>query len=218
MVNTGLYNSGGCNGTGSHYGVPSDNFPATFPDSGSFTAPLYACSVKGAKPSSYMTWFQAAMACELAGKRLCSNHEWQVAAQGTPDDTVSCNLGTKLKEAAGARAKCASTWGAQDMVGNAWEWAAEWRHAGKVDVNFKSATGATPWNSGYGDGWDGTWNLNGQAAGSNGYKAGLPAALARGGGWANPTAAGVYALASNLAPSYRSSTTGARCCRNRRLP
>jgi len=213
VVDTALYNSGSCNGKGSHYGVPGDNYPATFPDSGNHTAPLYACSVKGAKPSASMTWFQAASACALAGKRICSNHEWQTAALGTPDDSTSCNTFTSLREAAGARAKCASYWGAQDMVGNVWELTADWVQAGRTTGSYTSGAVATPWPSGYGDGKDGTWNINGQAESFGGVATGIPAALSRGGGSKTGTNAGVFTISMYLSPAYRATSTGARCCR-----
>ena len=213
VVNPVMYASGSCNGTGTVYGVSGDDFPATFPDSGSFSAPLHACSVKAAMPSAAMTWFQAAVACELAGKRLCTNAEWQVAALGTPDDSALCNTKSSAKTAAGARAKCVSTWGAFDMVGNVWEWAADWGQTGKSSATFASATMATPWGSGYGDGQDATWNLNGEAHAISGYTTGSPAAVARGGTWTLDASAGVFALAWNLSPKYRSSTTGGRCCK-----
>ncbi len=50
-------------------------YPATFPATGNWTTPLYAASVAGVHPSTCITWFQAAQACRLAGKRLLANSE-----------------------------------------------------------------------------------------------------------------------------------------------
>jgi formylglycine-generating enzyme required for sulfatase activity len=84
------------------------------------------------KPSANLTWFQALAACENARKRLPSNGEWQAAVIGTPDPgpdngTTDCNwtsVGTPVN--AGSRSSCKSARGAFDMVGNVWEWVADW--------------------------------------------------------------------------------------------
>ena len=191
----------------------SDDYPSSFPDSGDASMPLYACSVKGNKPSASMTWFQASLACGLSGKHLCTNAQWQLAALGTPDDSTSCNISTSGKEAAGNRSKCVSRWGAQDMVGNLWEWVAWWGQAGKVNTSFSSGAKVTPWPSGYGDGKDGTWNVNGEAHDRSKWTTGLPAAALRGGNWNDGTDAGVFAVNLLYGPSFWYTDSGARCCR-----
>lgn len=72
---------------------------------------------------------QAAELCARAGKRLPTNSEWYRAAMGTPDTAVdgkySCVLGrtgASAAEMTGASEGCVSSFGAYDMVGNAWEW------------------------------------------------------------------------------------------------
>jgi hypothetical protein len=45
-------------------------YPPTFPDNGNWTAPVYATSVPGVRPSMCITWFQAEQACALSHKRL----------------------------------------------------------------------------------------------------------------------------------------------------
>ena len=73
IVNAPLWNSGKCDGTGGQcygcLGTFQDNYPASFPDSGNWTAPLYASSMdtsgstkKHYPPSRGMTWFQAQQA------------------------------------------------------------------------------------------------------------------------------------------------------------
>jgi len=212
IVDATQYKDGACNGPGTPYGASSDNYPTAFPDSGDFTVPLYACSVKGQMPSARMTWFQAALACELSGKRLCSNYQWQVAALGTPDDSTSCNVSTSATEAAGARSKCVSKWGAHDMVGNVWEWVAWWSVAGRgwmtVDGQY-----TTPWPSGYGDGKDRTWNLDGRTNNGSAMTNGMPAAALRGGDWNDGPDAGVFAVSLATGPSRWGTSYGARCCR-----
>jgi hypothetical protein len=50
-------------------------YPPSFPDDGNWTAPVYAVSVPGVKPSMCITWFQAEQACALSNKRLPTNQE-----------------------------------------------------------------------------------------------------------------------------------------------
>jgi hypothetical protein len=106
-------------------------FPVDFPPSGDWTHPLYAVSLPAVSPAGCVTWFQAAQACALAGKRLLTNAEWQQAAAGTPDpgnlDDLTTTCATKSSPAlTGARTGCKSIHGTFDMVGNLWEWVADW--------------------------------------------------------------------------------------------
>lgn len=122
-----------CTGTGSDYGMSFPNTGNWTPISGSDppTPGIYAVSLAGVKPSTCISWFQAAQACALAGKRLPTNQEWQQAAAGTPaaagdNGTTDCNTATGLPSNTGARANCKSAWGAFDMVGNVAEWVGDW--------------------------------------------------------------------------------------------
>ena len=215
IVDATTYSSGSCNGAGgTQYGAgTSDNYPTSFPDSAKVTGAasrLYACSRSGTVPSRMMTWFQAAAACTFAGKHLCTNGEWQAAAFGTPDDSVSCNISTSAAEKAGSRTGCVSQSGAYDMVGNLWEWVDWWGQAGKSWMTSDGQK-ATPWpSSEYGG--DATYNINGRAANTS-WVNGSPAAALRGGYWNNGTGAGVFALSLNHGPSPWSTSHGARCCR-----
>jgi len=121
------------------------NYPANFPNGGQWT-PLpgsnppspgvYAVSVAGVRPTTCTSWFRAAQACRLSGKRLVRNDEWQDAAAGTPDPgtaddhATTCNTTQQTSAVdlvpTGSRASCKSTWGAFDMIGNASEWVADW--------------------------------------------------------------------------------------------
>jgi formylglycine-generating enzyme required for sulfatase activity len=107
-------------------------FPATFDATGNWTSPLYAVSIPGVKPTECVTWFQAEQACALSGKRLLTNQEWQRAAAGTPDPgtddgSTDCNVASAgASVATGSRSNCVSSWGIFDMVGNAYEWVADW--------------------------------------------------------------------------------------------
>ncbi|MFN8543482.1 MAG: hypothetical protein U0807_04670 [Candidatus Binatia bacterium] len=91
---------GGATQIGATDGPPTyactPSYPATFPWDGNYSAPLYAASIAGVKPSACITAFQAEVACELSGKRLLTNGEWVAAATGTPDTdtdngTTDCN-------------------------------------------------------------------------------------------------------------------------------
>ena len=101
-------------GTGVQYPQGNPRCPATFPTNGNWTEPLYAASIKGVGPSTFLTWFQAQQACALSGKRLLTNAEWQMAAAGTPDPGVGgngvteCNTNTTGSIVTGAAANCQS--------------------------------------------------------------------------------------------------------------
>lgn len=101
------------------------------PDTGSGCKDFFALSIPGVKPSRFITWFQATAAARNAGKRLPTNAEWQAAALGTPDPGETpgpqdCNTFSNGPDLTGARANCVSDVGAFDMVGNLWEWVADW--------------------------------------------------------------------------------------------
>jgi formylglycine-generating enzyme required for sulfatase activity len=180
-----------------------------------------ACSTTEVSPQTNITWFQAAQMCANAGKHLCTNAEWQAAVAGTPDPGKSSGLdGECVTDATGLRmtgqgTKCRSRYGAEDMIGNVWEWAADWFEAGRPwqTVDGQSPAPAGPWPPGYHD--DQTWNVDGTAADPQ-FGKGLPAAPIRGGDSALGTQAGAFALYLGASPSHKSPNFGARCCAGRR--
>jgi len=164
---------GGATQVSEAFGLPtytcSPSFPGTFPANGSYTAPLYAVSVPGVKPTACITAFQSAIACQLSGKRLLSNAEWLAAGAGTVDTntdngTTDCNTnapgaGVNAPVNTGSRAACASTSGTFDQIGNVYEWT--------LDLTrdfFTGVPSAETWIRG------GVWNLGASASLSLGYQ------------------------------------------------
>jgi len=68
---------------------------------------IYAVSLPAEFPSANITWFQAQEACANAGKRLPTNAEWQIGANGTQDPgpdngTTDCNTNSDGQSLTGA--------------------------------------------------------------------------------------------------------------------
>jgi len=204
-----------------------------FAGNGNWSVPVYACSVAGHSPSRFLTFFQAQQGCALSGKRLCTNGEWQAAAAGTADpgswpdsntadgctqnpEAGKCSTCAKYSRVTGNAQgadlanSCMSSWGAFDMIGNAWELVDLWGQAGR-DMGIAQAGLALPWPASYGS--DGTWNVNGEAGNGVAWKTGLPASALRGGGWSSGSAAGVFAFFLGAGASAAGGDVGARCCR-----
>jgi formylglycine-generating enzyme required for sulfatase activity len=174
---------------------------------GGVTTTALACSREGFLPDASFTWFQAAQMCANAGKRLCTNAEWQTAVSGTPDPGATtegeeCNVSSDGTPAATRdHSDCVSRFGAYDMVGNVWEWVADWH-------GMDSATNAVATDATYGnDLMQDVSPASTQGAGEN-----LPAAAIRGGHWEGSTDAGAFALNLDNAPSGSHPGIGARCC------
>ncbi|MEK6607393.1 MAG: SUMF1/EgtB/PvdO family nonheme iron enzyme [Myxococcota bacterium] len=219
LVSETIWNTGECDGSGyasSGGASPTDDYPAGFPDNGNWSTPVYACSVAGVVPSRMMTWFQAQAACTLAGKRLCTNAEWQAAVEGTNDPGSfngatggACHTGGSAPRGMamagstpGGSTSCISRWGAEDMIGNLWEWVADWH--GK-DSSTNGLTSDATYGNDYM--YDVSPADSQGAAGQN-----FPAAAIRGGHWLNGTDAGAFALNLSYGPSCWSTSFGVRCC------
>ena len=161
---------------------------------------IYAVSLPSEVPAAHITWFQAQEACANAGRRLPTSAEWQVGANGTPDPgpdngTTDCNTATGSVSLTGARSGCVSARGAFDMVGNLYEWVADW-----VPLSTSCLS------------WGGFSNDDMCLAGANETAHG-PGALLRGGNFIAGSLAGPLAVDGGAEPSFTAAGFGFRCVR-----
>jgi len=189
-------------GGATQLGAADDDYAPCLDNGQSCANDIYAVSLPGVLPSSNITWFQAEEACANAGKRLPTNAEWQVAANGSPDPgpdngTTDCNSGnTGSASLTGSRSSCVSARGAFDMVGNLAEWVADWVPAPTECPGWASFS-------------DDDMCLSGASTTSN-----SPGALTRGGAFASlgGRLAGPFAV-HPFAPFHSSGFIGFRCAR-----
>ncbi len=161
---------------------------------------IYAVSLPSVVPSASITWFQAQEACADAGKRLPTNAEWQVGANGTPDagpddQATDCDTFSPTVAPTGSRSRCVSAWGAFDMVGNLYEWVADW---------VPRSTACPGWGSLSNDGMC----FSGASTTATG-----PGALLRGGDFGSGPEAGPLTVSASFGPSNFGSSIGFRCVR-----
>jgi hypothetical protein len=209
--------------TGEVYGLQIDDYPVSFGANGVVAGGefVYACSRADSPPSRFISWFQASQACAAAGKRLCSNAEWQMAAAGTPDTAESCQYGGNgdLPSLASGNAKpgCKSTWGVYNAAGNVAEWVSEWV-VGQYSITQRWLTAqdfekTSAWPSSYGEGKDAIAGVGGVVRrGTAVTTEGLPAAVVRGGSALNGASAGALAVNWTWSPSVKRPDIGFRCC------
>lgn len=209
------------------WGAEGSDYPEGFPRNGQWALPpsgiaqpLYAVSRANVIPSSSITWFQAQQACRLSGKQLPTTEQWISAAQGTPDPgadpgtSSNCRTGPGSPRETGAAgragtAPCVSIWGAQDMIGNLREIAAE-PHSAPGDAIGEQS----PWPDSSFHG-DTTINLIGQAAnragGGETYVRGMPSVVQLGGAYGDNVTAGIFAMYLHAGLSSWAGNVGFRC-------
>lgn len=182
-------------------GTAGDDYAPCDDDGQNCTNDIYAVSLPSEIPAGSITWFQAQEACANVGKRLPTNAEWQVGANGTPDagadnGTTDCNTANDEGfTLTGARSRCVSARGAFDMVGNLFEWVADWVPLATVCPNWGGFS-------------DDVMCLAGASRSGTG-----PGALLRGGGYFSGSTAGPFTVLATVIPSRSDETIGFRCAR-----
>lgn len=89
---------------------------------------------KGAdRPVDTISWAEAQNYCELVGMRLPTEAEWEYAARAGSDeprygalDAIAWYRGNSGGETHPAGQKQPNAWGLYDVLGNVWEWVADW--------------------------------------------------------------------------------------------
>jgi formylglycine-generating enzyme required for sulfatase activity len=187
-------------GGATQLGTTSDDYAPCTGNGQSCVNDIYAVSLPSVIPSAFITWFQAQEACANSRKRLPTNAEWQVGANGTPDPvsdngTTDCNTATNSVSPTGSRSMCVSARGAFDMVGNLDEWVADWVPLSTSCPNWGSFS-------------DDFMCLAGASTTGNG-----PGALMRGGHFFSGRIAGPLTVFGTFEPSRLAEIVGFRCAR-----
>lgn len=178
-----------------------------------------AASAYDVHPWVNTTYFAQYKACMNAGKRLCSNEEWSMAAFGSPPGadnnnycwTKATNTEIRHTGVPGSVGPCVSTLGCYDMTGNVWERVATWSMVTDVytDQNGWAWTNEASTWTGEAEGGE-AYTAFGANAGADAHQG--PRALFRGGDWGNSVSAGGWSVHGDNSPRVVNTGIGFRCC------
>jgi formylglycine-generating enzyme required for sulfatase activity len=187
-------------GGATHLGTTGDDYAPCANNGQNCANDIYAVSLPSEIPSAFITWFQAQEACANSGKRLPTSAEWQVAANGSPDPgpddgTSDCNSTGGSVSRTGSRSRCVSARGAYDMVGNLFEWVADWVPRSTLCLSWGAISNDHMCLAGAGETGSG------------------PAALLRGGAFNDGPLAGPLAVDGGAEPFRAAAAFGFRCAR-----
>lgn len=167
-------------------------------------------SKEDVRPWGHVTLSQAQRICAASGKRLPTNEEWYRAALGT-ERTKGCHITDGNASETGSP-DCVSDVGAQDMIGNLWEWVdgevvagvyenrtlPEEGYVSSVDKDGIALSSQENPHVLYGE--DYVWTN------SDGVRG-----MVRGGFFGAGSDAGLHALNASVEPSFSSAGIGFRC-------
>ncbi len=143
------------------------------------------------RPADKVIWNEAKAYCEAVGMRLPTEAEWEYAARAGSEKPTYAELervawydGNSDGQTHPVAAKKPNAWGLYDLLGNVWEWTADWYDPGYYDQKFSK-------------------DPHGPVGGMD--------RVARGGSWATVARSMRVSVRDGGGPGHRSSGVGFRC-------